>query len=171
MAEHRPANSGGTPETAHDPSEELAKQQATWADLELYYRKFAPRMYSYLRSRGADRSSAEDTVDEAFIKLYKRKTGAPGDRTTVDKRRLAVAADAELRRRHPGQHFVPLRSAEPGGISDAQRDGLVFKVEESIPAVGPWIQNLAADRTLLAAKLASGRTRPEPTWISVAGQG
>ena len=28
-------------------------------------------------------------------------------------RHLAVAADAELRRRHPGQHYPPLRSAEP----------------------------------------------------------
>ena len=28
-------------------------------------------------------------------------------------RHLAVAADAELRRRHPGQQFPPLRSAEP----------------------------------------------------------
>jgi hypothetical protein len=28
-------------------------------------------------------------------------------------RHLAVAADAELRRRHPGQRFTPLRSAEP----------------------------------------------------------
>jgi hypothetical protein len=33
--------------------------------------------------------------------------------TTRQQRQLAVAADAELRRRHPGQHFAPLRSAEP----------------------------------------------------------
>lgn len=35
------------------------------------------------------------------------------DRATRQQRRLAVASDAELRRRHPGQHYPPLRSAEP----------------------------------------------------------
>ena len=35
------------------------------------------------------------------------------EKATRQQRQLAVAADAELRRRHPGQHFAPLRSAEP----------------------------------------------------------
>ena len=35
------------------------------------------------------------------------------DAATRAQRHLAVAADAELRRRHPGQPFTPLRSAEP----------------------------------------------------------
>ena len=38
---------------------------------------------------------------------------ADWDTATRAQRQLAVAADAELRRRHPGQHFPPLRSAEP----------------------------------------------------------
>jgi len=38
---------------------------------------------------------------------------ADWDAATSAQRRLAVAADAELRRRHPGQHYPPLRSAEP----------------------------------------------------------
>ena len=38
---------------------------------------------------------------------------ADWETATRAQRQLAVAADAELRRRHPGQHFVPLRSAEP----------------------------------------------------------
>ena len=33
---------------------------------------------------------------------------------TGQSRRLALAADAELRRRHPGRKIEPLRSAEPG---------------------------------------------------------
>jgi len=33
--------------------------------------------------------------------------------TTRQQRQLAVAADTELRRRHPGQSWLPLRSAEP----------------------------------------------------------
>jgi hypothetical protein len=37
---------------------------------------------------------------------------ADWDQATRARRQLAVAADAEIRRRHPGQHFTPLRSAE-----------------------------------------------------------
>ena len=36
------------------------------------------------------------------------------EQATERSRRLAIAADAELRRRHPGQKIEPLRSAEPG---------------------------------------------------------
>ena len=36
-------------------------------------------------------------------------------------RSLAIAADAELRRRHPDQKIEPLRSAEPAPVSDAER--------------------------------------------------
>ena len=32
-----------------------------------------------------------------------------------------MAADAELRRRHPGRYFAPLRSAEPPPATGAQR--------------------------------------------------
>ena len=38
---------------------------------------------------------------------------ADWEHATRAQRQLAVAADAELRRRHPGQRFTPLRSAEP----------------------------------------------------------
>jgi hypothetical protein len=38
---------------------------------------------------------------------------ADWDQATRAQRQLAVAADAELRRRHPCQYFPPLRSAEP----------------------------------------------------------
>ena len=38
-------------------------------------------------------------------------------------RHLAIAADAELRRRHPGQKIEPLRSAEPAPVTDTERDG------------------------------------------------
>ena len=38
---------------------------------------------------------------------------ADWETATRAQRQLAVAADAELRRRHPGQYFAPLRSAEP----------------------------------------------------------
>src|SRR5262249_51632194 len=51
---------------------------------------------------------------------------ADWDKATRAQRHLAVAADAELRRRHPGQYFAPLRSAEPGPTTSAQRDELTL---------------------------------------------
>ena len=47
---------------------------------------------------------------------------ADWDAATRAQRQLAVAADAELRRRHPGQYFAPLRSAEPEPATATQRD-------------------------------------------------
>ncbi|HEY7279725.1 MAG TPA: hypothetical protein VH594_27415, partial [Trebonia sp.] len=47
---------------------------------------------------------------------------ADWERATRDQRQLAVAADAEPRRRHPAQPWPPLRSAEPEPMSQTQRD-------------------------------------------------
>jgi hypothetical protein len=49
---------------------------------------------------------------------------ADWDAATRAQRHLAVAADAELRRRHPGQHHPPLRSAEPEPATETRRPGL-----------------------------------------------
>jgi hypothetical protein len=38
---------------------------------------------------------------------------------TRQQRHLAVAADAELRCRYPGQYYAPLRSAEPAPATSA----------------------------------------------------
>jgi hypothetical protein len=43
------------------------------------------------------------------------------EQATARSRQLAVAADAELRRRHPGRKIEPLSSAEPALVSDAER--------------------------------------------------
>ena len=43
------------------------------------------------------------------------------ERATAESRRLAIAADTELRRRHPHRKIEPLPSAEPAPISDAER--------------------------------------------------
>ena len=43
------------------------------------------------------------------------------ERATRQQRQLAVAADAELRRRHPSQRWQPLRSAEPAPQPKATR--------------------------------------------------
>jgi conjugative relaxase-like TrwC/TraI family protein len=44
------------------------------------------------------------------------------EQATAGSRRLAITADAELRRRHPDQKIEPLRSAEPAPVSDAERE-------------------------------------------------
>jgi hypothetical protein len=43
------------------------------------------------------------------------------EQATARSRQLAVAADAELRRRYPDRKIEPLRSAEPAPVSDVER--------------------------------------------------
>ena len=62
---------------------------------------------------------------------------ADWDQATRAQRQLAVAADAELRRRHPGQYFPPLRSAEPEPATAAQRDELALTPDEPARRGGP----------------------------------
>jgi hypothetical protein len=68
------------------------------------------------------------------------------ERATRQQRQLAVAADAELRRRHPGQPWPPLRSAEP----ELDRDS----PEEDTEATSRVVEALAAQHREFAAKLA-----------------
>ena len=62
---------------------------------------------------------------------------ADWEQATRAQRHLAVAADAELRRRHPGQHFPPLRSAEPEPATGAQRDELILTPDQPAREIGP----------------------------------
>ena len=52
------------------------------------------------------------------------------EKATVQQRHLAVAADAELRRRHPDEHYPPLRSAEPEPATNDQREELTMTAGE-----------------------------------------
>jgi hypothetical protein len=45
------------------------------------------------------------------------------EHTTAASRHLVIAADTELRRRHPGHKIEPLRSAEPVPATDTEPDG------------------------------------------------
>jgi len=63
-----------------------------------------------------------------------------------------VAADAELRRRHPDQPYLPLRSAEPVVISDEQRG-----------EVGKLITDLAAAHRTFAERLADRQSLTVPS--------
>jgi len=88
---------------------------------------------------------------------------ADWDAATRQQRHLAIAADAELRRRHPDQRFAPLRSAEPERATQAQNDELVLTAEEELHEVGQWIKKPAAARRAFADRLADRQSLTIPS--------
>ena len=105
-----------------------------------------------------DRASRHETLAasyRAFRDLYRQRkhtlTQAAADRqewehATAASRHLAIAADAELRRRHPCHKIEPLRSAEPAPATDTERD---LKLSD----MGTWIRDLAAQQHAFREKL------------------
>jgi hypothetical protein len=87
---------------------------------------------------------------------------ADWDTATRHQRHLAVAADAELRRRHPGQHYLPLRSAEPDPATESQRAELTLAPGEQIREISQWIKDLAAQRRAFADRLAERQSLTIP---------
>jgi hypothetical protein len=75
------------------------------------------------------------------------------EHATGHSRHLAVAADAELRRRHPDQRIEPLRSAEPAPVSETEREELILAPGKDIVQMAQWIQDLAAQRKAFREKL------------------
>jgi hypothetical protein len=88
---------------------------------------------------------------------------ADWEQATRAQRHLAVAADTELRHRHPGQHFPLLSSAEPGPVTQAQRDELTLTVGEQPAEMGQWIKDLAAGHSAFADKLADRQSIAIPS--------
>ena len=88
---------------------------------------------------------------------------ADWDIATRAQRHLAVAADAELRRRHPGQHYPPLRSAEPPPASAAQRAELTLTTDQPPGEIGQWIKDLAAAHRTFAGTLAERQSLALPS--------
>ena len=88
---------------------------------------------------------------------------ADWEAATRAQRQLAVAADAELRRRHPEQRFTPLRSAEPPAATDAQRAELTLTTGQDIPRAGQWIKDLTAGRRTFADRLANRQNQTIPS--------
>ena len=76
------------------------------------------------------------------------------EKATVQQRHLAVAADAELRRRHPDEHYPPVRSAEPEPVTNDQREELTMTAGEDTREAWQWINDLAAARRTFADRLA-----------------
>jgi hypothetical protein len=88
---------------------------------------------------------------------------AEWDAATRAQRHLAVAADAELRRRHPGQHYPPLRSAEYQPATDGQRDQLTPAVRQPLGEMLPWIKEVAAAHRTFAERLAERQSLAVPS--------
>jgi hypothetical protein len=70
-------------------------------------------------------------------------------------RHLAVAADAELRCRHPEQPFEPLRSAESALVSDTDRAELTLTPDK-----------LIADQRRRAEPVREAKSAPVPAALS-----
>jgi conjugative relaxase-like TrwC/TraI family protein len=82
---------------------------------------------------------------------------------TEQQRRLAVAADAELRRRNPQMKIEPLRSAEPEQVTDEQRAELdVLPGEQHEYEPPAWVRELAEARTAFSEKIAERHSVMEP---------
>ena len=87
---------------------------------------------------------------------------ADWDTATRAQRHLAVAADTELRRRHPGQHYPPLRSAEPGPATDSQRTELTLRPGQPPGDTGQWVKDLTAAHRTFAERLADRQSQTLP---------
>jgi hypothetical protein len=95
-------------------------------------------------------------------------TGLMDDRraweaATEPQRRLAVAADTELRRRNPDMRIEPLRSAEPDQVTGEQRAELDVLPEEQLEYQPPaWVRELAEARKAFSEKIAERQSVMEP---------
>jgi hypothetical protein len=86
---------------------------------------------------------------------------ATWEQATRKQRQLAIAADAELRRRHPDQRHPPMRSAEPQPVSQDRQDEPALSAEEDLSRTAELIAELAAQRHEFARQLAQ-RTAQAP---------
>ena len=75
------------------------------------------------------------------------------EHATEQSRRLAIAADAELRRRHPGQKIEPLRSAEPAPASDTEREQPHPAPDGKLTETPPGIRDLAIQHQVFRAEI------------------
>jgi hypothetical protein len=90
------------------------------------------------------------------------------EQETAGSRRLAIAADTELRRRHPHQKIEPLRSGEPAAVSDTGCEQLSPGPDEKLTERVTRIRDLAAQRQASHAEMDEhpGRIVPgeDPAW-------
>jgi conjugative relaxase-like TrwC/TraI family protein len=78
---------------------------------------------------------------------------ADWEHATRQQRQLAVAADTELRRRHPAQEWPPLRSAEPEPMFQSQHDNQDAIQAVNTEEIAHQTRELAAQHREFARKL------------------
>lgn len=113
----------------------------------------------------ADRSRAQESayrMQETILTELMDDRRA-WEAATEPQRRLAVAADAELRRRNPQMRIEPLRSAEPGQVTGEQRAELDVLPEQQHQYQPPaWVRELAGARKAFSEKIAERQSVMEP---------
>lgn len=101
-------------------------------------------------------AASAEALQDAYRRIEAGLAEAMDDRRaweqiTAGPRRLAVAADSELRRRHPDKPIEPLRSAEPRA---PEHDGITKPPDEARPAEpSEWVTRLAEQRHTFQEKL------------------
>jgi conjugative relaxase-like TrwC/TraI family protein len=111
-------------------------------------------------ARHAQRAASYRALHDAYRQRESIFAAVMADRTdweqaTRAQRHLAIAADTELRRRHPDQPFSPLRSAEPEpAATDTQRNELILTPELEPEGTSQWLKDLAAEHRTFAYRLA-----------------
>ena len=88
---------------------------------------------------------------------------ADWETATRAQRQLAIAADTEMRRRHPGRYFARLLSAEPQPVTDAQRDELNLTPDQPQGEIDQWIKDLAAGHRTFADRLSDRLSQMIPS--------
>lgn len=102
-------------------------------------------------------AASAEALQPAYRRIEARLEEVMGDRraweqVTAGPRRLAVAADSELRRRYPDKQIEPLCSAEPRALED---DEITKPQPEAGPAETPeWATQLAEQRRAFQEMLA-----------------
>ena len=85
------------------------------------------------------------------------------EHATARSRHLAIAADAELRRRHPDRKIESLRSARPGPVNDSERELMQqAREDEPIEAVTS-IRELAAQHQAFRARIGENHRQTAQT--------
>jgi hypothetical protein len=118
--------------------------------------------------RDQERARSYRALEDAYRQRETLFAAVMADRTeweaaTRQQRHLAVAADAELRCRHPDQYFAPRRSSEPAPATSAQRAELTLTAGEQRIGMGQWIKDLAAGRRTFADRLADRQSQTIPS--------
>ena len=86
------------------------------------------------------------------------------ERATAPTRQLAIAADTELRRRHPGHKIEPLRSAEPAPVTGTERDG---RPSQTATRTGDLAAQHQASRQRTGQRQHPMTPRKDPDWAAL----